>query len=215
MRVGSYNRTPLKPIDSTGRFLPVVVTAGLWKIASRSDTRRIVAGREGIGRRYAPKFFKVGQALRADRQQGTGTASRVKDASRRLRRLPCGQSLTRLPARRRVRGSRLRRNVRRFRLTRGTGSRGAGRRTTASPADFGAAERPEERGSARGSLWLRSRQSWKRYGQCQNQECPVFMCQDNRKPRSGSPSCISPCRRLAGTQGFPHWQASHGTVANS
>jgi hypothetical protein len=27
---------------------------------------------------------------------------------------------------------------------------------------------------------------------------PVFVCRDNREPRSGSPSCISPWRRLAG-----------------
>ncbi len=27
-------------------------------------------------------------------------------------------------------------------------------------------------------------------------ESPVFLCQDNRKPRSGSPFCVSPRRRL-------------------
>ena len=37
-----------------------------------------------------------------------------------------------------------------------------------------------------------------------NVKGPVFMCQDNRKPRSGSPSCISPWRRLV-----DHQQASH------
>lgn len=40
------------------------------------------------------------------------------------------------------------------------------------------------------------------------QESPVLLCRDNRKPRSGSPSCVSPWRRLTGKR--PQRQVSLG-----